>query len=223
VGKRLVVICAAAALVVALIALYISSWVTVVPPSVDAASVGPGGSGGAQLTLQTVAAVGPRLSSSRPHWVSYLVYRNGKWERSTNFTLPANSLVRVTVYNYDGESGLRNPYFSQPQGTTGGTEVVDGKTVRALDSPDYASHTFAIPGLGIFVPIPGVKDDAKNPCDTAPCALSNAHRTVTFSFRTGGKGRFRWQCFVPCAAGTITGFGGAMQTIGYMDGFVKVV
>lgn len=222
-GKRLTVIGAAVVLVVALIALYISSWATVQPPSVDAANAGPADSGGAQLTLQTVAAVGPKLSPSRPHWVSYLIYRKGKWERSTNYTVPANSLVRVTLYNYDGESGLRNPYFSQPQGTVGGTEIVDGKTVKALESPDYASHTFAIPGLGVFVPIPGVKEEDKNQCGTAPCALANAHRTVTFTFRTGGKGRFRWQCFVPCAAGTITGFGGAMQTVGYMDGFIKVV
>jgi len=28
---------------------------------------------------------------------------------------------------------------------------------------------------------------------------------------------------VPCAAGFIAGFGGAMQTVGYMDGFIKVV
>jgi hypothetical protein len=34
---------------------------------------------------------------------------------------------------------------------------------------------------------------------------------------------FRWQCFVPCAAGFIQGFGGPMQTVGYMDGYLKVV
>ena len=38
-----------------------------------------------------------------------------------------------------------------------------------------------------------------------------------------GKGLYRWQCFVPCAAGFIQGFGGPMQTVGYMDGFIKVV
>ena len=49
------------------------------------------------------------------------------------------------------------------------------------------------------------------------------HYTITFSFRTPGKGLYRWQCFVPCAAGFIQGFGGPMQTVGYMDGFIKVV
>ena len=69
----------------------------------------------------------------------------------------------------------------------------------------------------------GVADDAKNQCENAPCALSIAHHTISFTFHTGKKGLYRWQCFVPCAAGFIDGFGGPMQTVGYMDGFIKVV
>jgi hypothetical protein len=89
--------------------------------------------------------------------------------------------------------------------------------------PATASHTFAIPDLGVLVPIYGVADDAKNQCGDAPCALANAHETITFTFRTGKPGHYRWQCFVPCAAGFVYGFGGPMQTIGYMDGYVNVV
>ena len=94
--------------------------------------------------------------------------------------------------------------------------------MKVLD-PDTASHTFAIPALGVIVPVLGIADDAKNQCEYAPCEESMAHETVTFSFRTGKPGHYRWQCFVPCAAGFIYGFGGPMQTIGYMDGFVNVV
>ncbi|MEA2334824.1 MAG: hypothetical protein QOG40_1314, partial [Solirubrobacteraceae bacterium] len=47
--------------------------------------------------------------------------------------------------------------------------------------------------------------------------------TITFTIHTGKKGRYRWQCFVPCAAGFLTGGGGPMQTLGYMDGFLEVV
>ena len=90
-------------------------------------------------------------------------------------------------------------------------------------SPDQPSHTFAVPELGILVPIAPVPDSAKNPCDFAPCALTNDHRTITFTFRTGKPGHYRWQCFVPCAAGFLYGFGGPMQTLGYMDGFLDVV
>lgn len=182
-------------------------------PAANAASV--------DLTLQTVAAVGPELSPNE-NWVSYLVRENGVWHRSTVWTLPANTLVHVTLYNFDGKSGLRNPFLAQARGLVGGTFGLDSKPTSVIN-PDDASHTFAIPQLGVIVPIQGVNDDAKNQCDYAPCALSTAHTTTTFTFRTGKKGHYRWQCFVPCAAGFVYGFGGPMQTVGYMDGYVDVV
>ena len=173
------------------------------------------------MTLQTVAAVGPTLAP-HPDWVSYLIRdSSGHWRRTTVFTLPAHALVHVTIYNFDGASGLRNPFLGEPQGLVG-KEIVDGKPVTAFP-PDQPSHTFAVPELGVLVPIAPVPDDAKNPCGFAPCALSAAHRTITFTFRTGKPGRYRWQCFVPCAAGFLYGFGGPMQSVGYMDGFLNVV
>jgi hypothetical protein len=99
---------------------------------------------------------------------------------------------------------------------------LDGRPVDVID-PSLTSHTFAIPQLGVFVPLPGVADNAPNQCSEAPCTEDEAHRTITFTFRTGKKGRYRWQCFVPCAAGYIAGFGGPMQSFGYMDGYLDVV
>ena len=61
--------------------------------------------------------------------------------------LPANTVVHVTVYNYDGQSGLRNPFISQAQGIGGGTFRLNGKPTKAI-GPDTASHIFAIPQLG---------------------------------------------------------------------------
>jgi hypothetical protein len=174
------------------------------------------------LRLMTVAAIGPKLSPN-PDWVSYLIRdAGGQWRRETVWNLPANATVHVTVYNFDGASGLRNPYLARPQGIDGNRVTVDGKPADAIN-PDDASHTFAIPQLGLIVALPGVADAAKNQCGFAPCPMSNAHRTIRFTFHTGEPGHFRWQCFVPCAAGWIDGFGGPMQTIGYMDGFVNVV
>ena len=204
-----------------LIGLYVATWATSAPPPV-AAVVAPPSSGGDQLTLETVAAVGPKYSPTHPDWVSYLVKQNGRWIHSTIFTLPANSVIHVTLYQYDGDTGLRNPWLSQVQGTVGGTETVDGKTVDSIN-PEEASHTFVVPQLGVFVPLPGVPEEAKNQCEFAPCEGA-AHRTITFSFRTPSKkGHYRWQCFVPCAAGYLYGLGGPMQTFGYMDGFLNVV
>ncbi len=217
-AKKLLGIGVGVVVVGALIGLYVATWATSFPKTVTAVSTRPVG---AQLTLQTVAAIGPKYSPAHPDWVSYLVKEKGKWVHSTVFKVPANSIVHVTVLQYDGDSGLRNPFLSQVQGTLSGTETIDGKPASGID-PEEASHTFAVPQLGVFIPLPGVPEEAKNQCEFAPCTLAQAHRTITFTFRTGKKGRYRWQCFVPCAAGWIDGFGGPMQTLGYMDGFLEV-
>ena len=200
-----------------LIGFYISSWLLSAPPTLRAQT----SSSGANITIQTVAAVGPKAPNH--DWVSYLVQKpSGTWERSTIWTVPANSLVHVTVYQFDGDSGLRNPFLARTQGLVG-TATLDGKPFAQIN-PDNASHTFAIPQLGILVPLECVPDKAKNQCGFAPCdPKTMAHQTITFTFRTGKKGKYRWQCFVPCAAGFMFGFGGPMQTIGYMDGFLNVV
>ncbi len=204
-------------LVVALaIGLYVNKLVRS-PTPISAAQTGPAQ---AELTLGTTPAVG-KLGQN-PTWVSYLVREGDQWKHTTTFEVPAHSLVKITVLNFDGASGLRNPFLSQVQGTVGGTMELDGKTVKTI-SPDDASHTFTVPQMGIVVPIEGVADDAPNQCPEMPCSLDQAHETVTFMIRTGKGGWIRWQCFVPCAAGFIDGFGGPMQTIGYMDGFLHVV
>jgi hypothetical protein len=221
-AKKILAVGAAVLAVGALITLYVADWATSFPKQVLASS-GPANSGGASLTLETVAAVGKSYSPTHPSWVSYLVRTGGKWVHSTDFTLPANSVVHVTIYQFDTPTGLRNPFLSQVQGTEGGVANIDGKPTNAVE-PEEASHTFAIPELGVFVPLPGVPEGGKHPCEEAPCEPSTMdHRTISFSFRTHGKGRFRWQCFVPCGAGWYFGNGGPMQTLGYMDGFIDVV
>jgi hypothetical protein len=214
-SRRLVLAGAGAVLAVVLITVYLTQWLTVSPPSVASATR----KGEPQLTIQTVASLG---TAPHPDWVSDLVKdARGRWVHTTLMRLPAHSTVHVTIYQYDTATGLRNPFWAQPQGVVGKTMTLDGKTIAALD-PDLASHTFAVPDLGVSVPLAGVADDAKNQCSVAPCTLAEAHRTITFSFHTGAPGRYRWQCFVPCGAGFLFGFGGPMQTVGYMDGFLLV-
>jgi hypothetical protein len=220
-AKKVLGVFGALAVLGVLIGFYVADWATSFPETVAATSA-PANSSGTNLTLETVASVGSKLSPSHPSWVSYLVRQNGRWVRSTDFSVPANSIVHITIYQFDTPTGLRNPFLSQVQGTIGSTATIDGKAVNAIE-PEEASHTFAVPELGVFVPLPGVPEESKHLCEEAPCELSSDHRTITFSFRTGKKGRYRWQCFVPCGAGWYFGNGGPMQTLGYMDGFVDVV
>jgi len=217
-AKRLIATITAVAVVCVAIGLYIGLYLTNVPGSAAATQT----SSGVQLHLATVAAA--ETTDAHPTWVSYYAVdaNDRNWRHVTTFVLPAHSLVHVTIYQFDGQSGLRNPFISQATGTIGGNFQLNGKTISAID-PDAASHIFAIPQLGVSVPLEGIPDSAKNPCANAPCPLSTDHETISFTFRTGAKGLYRWQCFVPCAAGYIYGFGGPMQTVGYMDGFIKVV
>jgi hypothetical protein len=217
-GKRVLGLGVGTVVVLVLLGLYVGLYLTNVPGSSAAVNT----PSGKQLYLGTV----PAAEGTDPHptWVSYYsVDANSQhWNHVTTYTLPANTLVHVTIYNYDGQSGLRNPYLAQSQGTIGGNFGLDGKPTQFV-GPDTASHIFAIPELGVSVPVEGIADSAKNPCANAPCGLSSSHTTTTFTFKTGAPGLYRWQCFVPCAAGFIAGFGGPMQTVGYMDGFIKVV
>jgi hypothetical protein len=221
VGSKLLLVATAVAVAGVAIGFYVGHLTTLAgSPAYSVPVTSVNGHPVVDLEIQTVAAVGPKLSPN-PDWVSYLVKTNDGWKRLTVWDLPANATVHVTWFNFDGASGLRNPYLGRPQGIVGNRISVDGKPTDSVD-PNDASHTFAVPALGIIVATPGVADDAKNPCGFAPCPLTNAHRTTRFTFHTTTPGHYRWQCFVPCAAGWINGFGGPMQTIGYMDGFLNV-
>ena len=98
----------AVALVGVLIALYVADWATSFPESVAAVSA-PASVGGSQLTLETVGTVGAKESPAHPTWVSYLVKSDGKWVRSTDFTVPANSVVHVTLYEFDSADRAAQP------------------------------------------------------------------------------------------------------------------
>jgi hypothetical protein len=212
-GSRIAGVLVGVAIAAVLIAFYIVSYVANKPNAIAATRT----SSGVSLTLMTVADTG---HPPHPDWVSYLIKSNGKWVHSTLFDLPANTTVHVTVYNFDGASSLRNPFWAKPRGVQ--DYSVNGKQRPFIDG-DTTSHTFAVPGLGITVPIVGVEGSDPNQCEATPCTLDMAHVTIRFTFKTPAKhGNYRWQCFVPCAAGFANGFGGPMQTVGWMDGYLNV-
>jgi hypothetical protein len=181
-------------------------------------------------------------SSSKPDWVSYYVQdpTTGDWEHTTLFSVPANSLIHVTIFGFDGCTPLRNNYWSQVQGTIGGTvtvsqfdqkgkEYVTDNTTSVINSYSNCNvgHTFAIPTLGVYVPVasPNANLSANNLCSSSPCTTSgNPYSEETFEFRSPATGgQYRWQCLVPCGGGYVDGNGGPMQTLGYMMGEMDVV
>jgi hypothetical protein len=191
------------------------------PPTVDYATGHPAGQP-VNLTLQTVGSIG---FGDHPTWVSYLAQApDGQWVHTTLWDLPAHTRINVTIDEYDSGSPLRNQQVGQITGTIGNVEVINGHPKHVINSnAGYGvAHTFSIPTLGINVPLYGVNGNL-NLCSVAPCTTSSPHNVITFSFVTPGPGQYPWQCFVPCGLGYLYGNGGPMQSVSYMDGFLKVV
>jgi uncharacterized protein YaiE (UPF0345 family) len=222
---RLVVLVLVVGILSALVTVFITGFVLRAPSPLTSQvasqpRIAVGANAGQQETvihLETVGAVSdavefPRPNDPHPDWVSYLP--------TTTFNVPANSIVTMVIDQEDSASGLRNPFWAQARGIIGPFHMKylddQGNTQEGdftkLDDASTPAHTFAIPDLGVFVPLLGVPD-------SAPAGTMN---TITFSFRVGKPGVYRWQCFVPCGSGTIYGNGGPMQTIGYMGGFLIV-
>jgi hypothetical protein len=164
--------------------------------------------------------------STHPDWVSYFIQnpQTHQWVHTTIFKVPAGSRIDMTIYGYDGCTPLRNPVWGQVTGTIGGVAYENGKMITSLNSWSGCNvgHTFSMPGIGLNVPMgsPGL---TANLCGTSPCT-SGPHQTMTFSFNTPKiPGEYFWQCRVPCGGGFVDGFGGPMQTIGFMTGNMVVV
>jgi hypothetical protein len=215
VGGRLAIVVLGLAALLALLTGFLVTFVFHFPTTLTAQPTTVGN--GVTIHLETVAMVQqaiafPRPDDPHPTWVSYLP--------TTIFKVPANSVVTISIDQEDGASGLRNSYWSKAQGITGGsfhmTYFDDTGAPQAGDfsvvDPTTLAHSFAIPDLGVFVPLQGLNSSAP----------AGSHNEITFSFKTGKAGEFRWQCFVPCGAGSIYGNGNAMSTFGYMSGLLVV-
>lgn len=167
----------------------------------------------AQRSLQA-KQVAARLSAEPAHL--YLTIAVGVGEDNpayvpSDFSVPRNALVEVTITNFDDATPLTGDQlkYAKVYGTVGGTASVtpvdvsdpngpgsaQTQTITGMD-PAKVSHTFTIPQLGLNVPI-------------------WPHARTTFLFRTGNGGSYIWLCEDPC--------GGAMATPRYMSGHLLVV
>ena len=194
------------------------------PPTVDySANVTPDTGAAVNVVMQEDPQ---NTVSTHPDWVSYFIQdpRTHQWVHTTLFKVPAGSRINMTILGYDGCTPLRNQYFGRVTGTIGDTINVDGAPVKQINSWSGCNvgHTFSIPAIDLNVPM-ATPSLTATLCGTSPCT-SGPHRTVTFSFMTPkAPGDYFWQCRVPCGGGFIDGFGGPMQTFGFMTGNMVVV
>ncbi len=171
------------------------------------------------------ALVAKNTSSNNPAVVhEQIVIQTGKmdgkpgWPRfvPSNITFPDGSKVVLTIVNYDdGTAPLPatapygNVWGSDPTFgvVTGGSETVDGKVTTKIAN-NLVSHTFTVPALLVNIPIPAVPSGQQT-------------TTVVFTFQVNKTGKFLWLCEAPCGSGPM-GMSGAMETDGWMRGFVNV-
>lgn len=129
----------------------------------------------------------------------------------SDFSVPRNSLVEITITNFDDATPLTGDAvkYAKVTGTVGDTATVTPidlsdpngaangpvQKVSSID-PNDVSHTFTVPQLGLNVPI-------------------WPHARTTFLIRTGKAGSYFWACLDPC--------GGAMSAPRYMSGTLRVV
>jgi hypothetical protein len=144
---------------------------------------------------------------------------------STNLEVPANTLVTVTIHQYDTGGQIYNPFLAKVSGTVDGTALYDGKKESSID-PNNVGHTFTIhqypeetqPNLYVNVPVPANSPNAPADANGYP----KKPKEITFSFMTGGPGKYIWNCEFPCGTGYVE-FGGPMQQRGWMSGTLTVV
>jgi hypothetical protein len=89
---------------------------------------------------------------AQPDWVTY--------GPTTNLSVPAHSVVTITVKQYDGGEEINNPYFAKVHGTVDGTEIVNGRRITEWDPLHigHLPHMFSV-GPGPFRSRPAVPDE----------------------------------------------------------------
>ena len=145
----------------------------------------------------------------------FFVLGNNGLESSANISLPAKTLIQLTIVSYDGPTPGSTADEVKVTGTVGNNMYVINSTVASMSDPtmqwgknvssvpiDSLAQTFSIPSLGINVPVPG----------------GDMVTTYLYFNQTGV---FNWVCLTPCGLGP-NGGNGAMTQPGWMQGQVNV-
>lgn len=134
---------------------------------------------------------------------------------SDNISLPANTLIQLTIVSYDTPTSGSTDQMGKVNGIVGGSVyLVNGTTAMGTDMMQswgqnvtavpgaYLAHTFTVPQLGINLPVVGGDTE------------------VAYLYLTKA-GSFTWYCQTPCGFGP-TGMDGAMSRSGWMSGQITV-
>jgi len=185
-----------------------------------------------------VSAPAKQSGSNTPFSLTLVITPNNAWNSTTtaprywvltpnglrsaaNISIPAHTLIVLTIIDYDSPSPLP-AQFAQVSGTignqvyllNGSAYLVNGSSVFINQSLAGAtklswinpntevSHTFTVPQLGINIPSAG-------------------ESTEVAEFYVNQTGVFSWHCMDPCGFGP-SGWAGPMSAPGWMSGSLTV-
>ena len=140
-------------------------------------------------------------------------------ESSANISLPANTLIQVTIVSYDTPTAGSTTQEGKVNGTVGGNMYLINGTVASMSDTSMVqmspwggnvtsvpasqlAHTFSVPQLGINIPVVGGSEE------------------IAY-FEIKHPGVYTWVCLTPCGLGPM-GTAGAMSTNGWMTGQITV-
>jgi heme/copper-type cytochrome/quinol oxidase subunit 2 len=136
-------------------------------------------------------------------------------ESTANISVPANTLIQLTIVSYDTPTPGSTDQQGKVTGTIGNNVYMINGTVASMTDVSMQwgmnvtsipgsslAHTFTIPSLGVNVPVVGGD-------------------TVMAYLRFDQKGVFQWLCQTPCGFGP-NGKMGSMSMPGWMEGQITV-
>jgi hypothetical protein len=145
----------------------------------------------------------------------FLVFGSNGLESSANISLPAKTLIELTIVSYDTPTPGSTAQEAQVTGTVGNNMYVINSTLASMSDPSMQwgmnvssvpvgslAQTLSIPSLSINVPVPG------------------GDMVIAYLY-FNQKGIFEWLCLTPCGLGP-SGGNGAMTQPGWMQGQITV-
>ena len=154
----------------------------------NSTSGAPSQSGGAYtLTLVVANNQNQSFNSTLGPMPQYYVLGPNGLESSASISVPANTLVKLVIVNYDDGGTNVSPALATVSGTVGNSMLVFNGTsatatslsVHSVPVNGTLAHTFSIPSLGVNIPVP-------------------SSSIVVAYVRFGNAGTYTWDCFSPC-------------------------
>jgi plastocyanin len=152
------------------------------------------------------------------------VLQNDQLASTANISLPAGVPIHLTIINYDNGAAATPAVYANVSGTVGNVIFIANNT--NVNSTQPAGAGSAI-NVSVSQPVSSVNDSSIAHTFTVQLGTAtvlnvpiepSSVESATFTLAAG---TYNWHCMASCGSGS-AGWGGAMDTPGWMAGVVYV-